>query len=282
MFCFPFLTKADDAYISQINVVPDYVQTDLSYGGLPGGGTQYCAPVAVSNSLMWLDANGFSSLVPNSPDRKEDQFDLAKLLGSSTYLNTNLIDGTGANAILEGVKKYIIDKGYEYTNLKYQGWRYHSTEFSAGSDVPSLDWIKTGIKENGSVWLNVGWYDYNAAANEYSRIGGHWVTLVGYGHNGVSVDPNYLIVHDPSPRAGYDFANEYILISSIDSGKLAGNYFGLPRPAVGFLKISGGMHIKSTADYCILDGVIVLDMPQVIINNHNPFNPSIMLQLLLD
>ncbi|WP_028580206.1 hypothetical protein [Desulfogranum japonicum] len=279
-FCsFVLVEICQGAYLDKVYDIPDYLQTDSAYGGLPGGGTQYCAPVAVSNSMMWLDDHGFPDLASNTSDRKKDQFDVAQTLGSSAYLNTSLIDGNSAEDILLGVKKYILSKGYNYTRLQYQGWRYHSSEFSTNVNIPDLEWIQQGLLGNGSVWLNIGWYEYDSASDVYTRIGGHWVTLVGYGSDGVAINPDYLIVHDPSPRAGSTFANEYVLTSQISSGKLQGNYIGLPRSAAGFLTLSDGMHIKSTADYGIIDGVIVLDMPLPAIQKEISFS-SIYLLLL--
>ena len=48
---------------------PDLMQTDPD-GRLPDGGKKYCAPVAVSNSFMWLAENGFENLAPKLRDRK--------------------------------------------------------------------------------------------------------------------------------------------------------------------------------------------------------------------
>lgn len=239
------------AYLEKIYTTPDYLQTDPDYGGLPGDppGAMYCGPVSVSNSLMWLDNNGFDNLVaPDTTDRKRDQFDLIVELGSATYMDTSLDSGTGVYNLTWGVNDYISDKGYQYVRLGYQGWRYHPSEFSTGVDVPDLDWVKLGIRGYGSVWLNVGWYTHDAQSDEYTRIGGHWVTLVGYGHDGSKDDPDYLIIHDPGSNA---FANEYALPERINSGTLNGNKSGLPRSAAGFHKLMGG----------ILDGVVVLEMP---------------------
>ena len=254
-------------YVAKIYTTPDYYQLDPDYGGLPHlpgdpPGAQYCAPVAVSNSLMWLDDNGFDDWVaPDTTDRKKDQFDTIVELGSPSYMNTSLVSGTGVYNLTWGVHNYVLDRGYEYIRLEYQGWRYHSPQFSTGIDVPNLDWVKRGIEGYGSVWLNVGWYTYDAASDEYTRVGGHWLTLVGYGHDGSGEDPRYLVVHDPGSGGG--LANEYIFPERINSGTLRGPYEGLPRSAVGFHKLiwTAGMHVSSSADPAILDGVVVLEMP---------------------
>ena len=56
------------AFSDRIKTIPGYKQNDPAYGGLPGPqdgdpGSMYCAPAAVSNSLMWLDDQGFENIV---------------------------------------------------------------------------------------------------------------------------------------------------------------------------------------------------------------------------
>jgi C-terminal processing protease CtpA/Prc len=247
-------------YTENIHSIPDLTQTD-ERANFPGGGTEYCCLVAVANSLMWLDSNGFPELVRNSGDLFDDEVKLVKLLGSKAYMDTSLEYGTGTTKIMRGVKKYVLDCGYEIERLEYQGWRKHPQEMKSGFPVPRLSWIKQGILGKGAVWLNVGWYKYNRAKNEYTRIAGHWVTLAGYGKDENSrADPNILILHDPSPRAGKSFGNEYASVNRIRSGTLAGEWIGLPRSAAGYYTLGGGMHIKREADVAVIDGVILLEL----------------------
>jgi hypothetical protein len=51
------------SYTEKALSTPDLYQGDRQ-ARLPGGGRGYCAPVAVSNSLVWLMHNGFPSLLP--------------------------------------------------------------------------------------------------------------------------------------------------------------------------------------------------------------------------
>lgn len=245
-------------YTEKINAIPDLMQTDRR-ANFPGGGTQYCCLVAIGNSLMWLDSNGFPDLVQNSGDLFYDQVRLVKLLGSKAYMDTSLANGTGTTKLMRGIKKYVHERGYEIEQLEYQGWRKHPEEMKTRVPVPKLSWIKQGILGNGAVWLNVGWYKYNRSKDEYMRIAGHWVTLVGYSkdENG-KVNPDILILHDSSPRAGKGFSNEYATVSRIHSGILAGKWTGLPRSAAGYYKLGRGMHIKKGADFGIVDGAITL------------------------
>jgi len=255
----PTLHQYPDIYTEKVNSTPDMTQTDPA-AKLPNGGRTYCGPVAVSNSLMWLAENGFENLSPSLQDHGRAHFEIARMLGSKKYMNTNLKIGTGAGGVLGGLARYIEDKGYEYSYLKFQGWRKHPKRFSLGRPTVDLNWIKGGIQGNSAVWLNVGWYKYSRSTNEYARIGGHWVTLVGYGVDEKGrANPAILIVHDPAPRCGKS-PHEYVRMELIDRGRLTGKQSGLPRSANCYYKMTGGMHVKRTADFGILDGAIVLKM----------------------
>ncbi|MHC4244782.1 MAG: S41 family peptidase, partial [Planctomycetota bacterium] len=247
-------------YMDNIYSIPDLCQTDKK-ANFPGGGSQFCCLVSISNSLMWLDSNGFPNLVENSGSPFKDQVELVKLLGSKQYMDTSLVDGTGTTKLMRGIKQYIKDRDYRIAQLEYEGWRKHSPEMKTRFPIPRLSWIKQGILGNGAVWLNVGWYKYNSSKDEYVRTAGHWVTLVGYGKdvNG-ELNQDCLILHDPSPRAGKTFSNEHAIVSKIRTGTLVGKWVGLPRSAAGYYKLGGGMHIKNDADVAIIDGAITMKL----------------------
>jgi len=235
----PFALKAA-ANTDFINEIPDFTQSQIT-GWEHRNGSQYCGPVAVSNSLYWLAG------MTGSPEN------LIKLLASSRYMNTDVRKGTRTTQMLNGIHAMATDMFGGYGSLEYQGWKLHPSRFSAGIMVPDFHWITQELSQDAAVWLNVGWYRYDREENLYHRVGGHWVTLVGY-------DRNVLIIHDPAPRAGQSFANEYVHTSVIKSGTLAGRLAGLPRSAEGYLLLGNGMHIKSTADVAIVDGAIRLKL----------------------
>ena len=247
----PSIQERARVYIEKVDSTPDLTQTDPD-GKLPNGGRSHCGPVAVSNSLAWLAENGFGNLAPGLDDRKEAQFEVARLLGTKKYMNTNLQTGTGVGGVVEGLARYIEDRGYEYRFLKYEGWRKHPHRFGSGVAVPELSWMREGLKGNSAVWLNVGWYRYSASTEEYTRIGGHWVTLAGYGLDRKGKeDSSILIIHDPATRAGGNPAHEYVRVKPISSGMLTGKNYGLPCAAKGYYVMGGGMHVKKTADFGI-------------------------------
>jgi VCBS repeat-containing protein len=257
------------SYLQKVDATPDYTQTDLAYGGFPDPNPPYedhggvfCGPTATSNALMWLDENGYPNLVPNTADRKKDQHDLIATIASAQYMNA--YDGDGANPtnLCQGLADYIDARGYNnsYT-LQYQGWRSIPAEFDTGVDVVNVNWARTGIQSEASVELwNVGWYDYDSQAKTYTRVGGHWVTMVGYEFDASDYNPNYFVIHDPSPRCGTEFRNEYVQSALADqSAQLVGDNSGLPRSASGHRTLSG-WPISSSGDTAILDCVVVLTM----------------------
>ena len=89
----PSLQQLPDVCIEKLDSTADLTQTDPN-GGLPNGGKSHCGPVAVSNSLLWLADNGFGNLGPTLADRRRAQFEIARVLGSKDYMNTNVKTGT--------------------------------------------------------------------------------------------------------------------------------------------------------------------------------------------
>ncbi len=219
-----------------INDIPDFTQSHIT-GWQTGHGAEFCAPVVVSNSLLWMTG------------MRGEQAELAKLLASSRYMNTDVWKGTSTAGILSGVHAIAMDLFGDYKSLEYQGWKRHPARYSTRITVPDIHWITQGIAKDTAVWLNVGWYQYDRQHDIYHRVGGHWVTLVGY-------DDTTLIIHDPAPRAGQQFANEYVHTSHIEGGALDDRATGLYKSARGYLLLGKGMHIKPVADVAIVDGAV--------------------------
>ena len=226
--------------ISYVNEIPDFTQTDVA-GVAAGNGRQYCAPVAVSNSLAWFGGD------------EGAQLDIIKRLAGKGYMNTSLKNGTGTTSVLRGVDRISKELLGGYKTLEYEGWRKHPEKYSRGVKVPSVERMKSSISEKSAAWVNVGWYKYNKGKNEYRRIGGHWVTLVGS-------TVRQLVFHDPSPRAGGSFSNEFVEYRKLENGRLTGNKLGLPTSARGYVALGNGMHVKSGADVAIIDGVVYFEL----------------------
>lgn len=230
--------------------VPDFLQTDRE-AGFAKAGSQFCAPTAVSNSLMWLAENGYEDLRP-AGGAKKAQIAMIKQLSGSDYMKTNPSIGTDVAQVLAGVEAYVTEAGYSISELTYEGWRPVPAESSSGK-YPNLDDIKATVADDQSAaWLNVGWYVYDEESEEYERVGGHWVTVVGYDHDD-------LLIHDPSPSAGSGFRTQRISLEELTEGRLTGNQRNLPRSAKGYYEVGGEMAVAS-GKTCILDGVVLLTL----------------------
>ena len=232
--------------------IPDLTQTDPR-GNFPAGGVTYCGPVAVSNSLWALFGKEYEARETFT------QFDLVHELASQPFMNIDVSKGCTVKQLVRGVDTYLRRQGEKNYYLKFQGWRPHDNRHATGLFGPRITWIKSILDApRGAVWLNVGWYCETPDKGSYRRIGGHWVTAVGYGidEKGRS-NTDYLIIHDPAPRAGPP-APEFVKLSRITSGVLTGVHKNLPRPAAGFYLMQGGMHLKREAHHAILDGAVGL------------------------
>jgi len=233
---------------SKARVIPDFLQTDPE-AGFAKAGSQFCAPTAVSNALMWLADNGYEDLRPTGSAKKA-QIAMIKTLSGPGYMKTNPSMGTDVSQVLAGVETYVSEAGYTLAELSYAGWR-PAPEDSVAGEYPDLDAIKTAIADDQSaVWLNVGWYKYDEDSGDYRRTGGHWVTVVGYDHDD-------LLIHDPAPGAGRGFRTQTISLEELTEGRLIGNQRGLPRSAEGYYEVGGEMAVPNGTT-CILDGAVVL------------------------
>jgi len=238
-------------FLDLINSIPDYYQRSTRFGGFPNEGSAYCGPVAASNALMWLYRNDYGKIIENTGNTMKDQYELIKLLGSEKYFNTAK-DGTNPNELCLGLKKFFDDAGIKNVKIEYHGWRLMDLKFKSGEggQVPDINIIKERLRSHSTVLLNYGWYKYDAPKDEYTRTGGHWVNLVGFGHDGNRENPHALIINDPDMRV--QSAN-YIVTKRIESGYLKGGLSGLPREAAGFYKFK-----SSSKGVGIIDGAVVI------------------------
>lgn len=234
------------AHRARIAGTPDFLQTDRE-AGFAKSGSQFCAPTAVSNSLMWLAANGYDELRPAGGSKRAQ---IAMIRGLSRAMKTSPSIGTDAAQLLRGVEAYVTEAGYELGELSYEGWRPVPGDYEAG-EFPDLDDIRNAIDdEQSAVWLNVGWYTWDDESEEYERNGGHWVTVVGYAGDD-------LLIHDPSPAAGSGVRTQRITLEELADGSLTGKQPNLPRSAAGYYEVGGEMAVAAGRT-CILDGAVFL------------------------
>jgi hypothetical protein len=233
---------------SKATRIPDFLQTDRE-AGFANRGSQYCAPTAVSNSLMWLAANGYTDLRPKGTARQA-QIAMIRALAGPEYMHTSPSTGTNSAQLMRGVAAYVTEAGYGIAELSYEGWRKVPEE-QAYSEFPDLEDIRTAMDdEQSAVWLNVGWYTYDEDSGDYERVGGHWVTVVG-------TAGDELLIHDPAPGAGTGFRTQRISLEELTEGRLTGRESNLPRSAEGYYEVGGEMAV-APGKTCILDGAVFL------------------------
>lgn len=233
-----------------VALTPDLCQTDEAFRALPYRGSYSCGPTAFANVLIAMDRRGYENLVTGDVRSKDDQRALLLKLGAKPYLETSRY-GIGPVAAMRGIRRFVSERGYQ-ANLQWQGWR-RGGEFAAGRFVDP-GWLREGVGGDSSMVLNVGWYDYDPAADLYSRVGGHYMTLVGFRPEG---DRFTYLIHDPASRSGPGKVTHEARLAPIPTGRLAPwKQYG-QRDARGHFLIEG-IVVNRTADAAILDGAIRL------------------------
>lgn len=245
--------------IYKVDSTPDLAQCDPE-AGFWQDGELFCGPAAVSNSLMWLANHGFDRLSAKMKTDKESQIAMVKILAARDFMRTEEY-GTLANGIMRGVERYIARADYRCKKLECKGWRPLFGSYVSSGDHPDLKWMQEIICDpGGALWLNIGFYEYNKELSTYERMGGHWVTVAGYGIDAKGKkDPSVLIIHDPSPRSGNTPTHQYCHIAKIEDGTtLNGDDMGLPRPANGYYMVQDGLRAWRGTDRTIIDSAVGL------------------------
>ena len=183
---------------------PHFWQLDPR-GGFANGGRDYCGPVAISDSLVYLAHHGFPELLPDGAG-DQAQIALINTLASPHYLGTDPDRGTGSGSVLKGIEKYVVAHGYQCTTMEYEGMYElgrREREFII-ADRPDLNWMKRGILDpRGAVWLGIGWYTQTGEVR-WKRTGGHWVPMVGFD----TTDAGALLIHNPGTRGNGDLPDD--------------------------------------------------------------------------
>jgi len=244
---------------------PDLFQAARGVG-FAQDGRNYCGPAAVSNALVWLGRRGYPRLVPKTRDAREAQIAVVRALADPAHMGTSRQGGTSTPQTMRGAGRYVRECGYCVRRLQMQGWRPAGLWGKSG-DRPNVKWIEAGLRGPGVVWINIGWYRYDRRRDEYRRIGGHYVTVVGYSPDAEGQGaPGVLIVHDPATRAPRP-KDEIARLVPIASGRLVGGFAGLPVEAKGFYRLAGGLRIRRGAEVAILDCAVVMQLA-------DPYTPA--------
>ena len=224
--------------------MPDFCQGDTRHGQLPRSGASYCGPTALSNSLMWLDENGFPKLVKDYSDSGRKQFELAHLLGTEKYLATDPVSGTSPKNLAYGIERYVKARGYS-VKVETMNWRSRVRRIGR---VMDRGWVVRTIKSGGHVLLNIGWC--LDKGDHYHRANGHFVTIADV--KGTTADPVF-VIHDPAKRDGLEKRSLECRFVPLPAEKRLRLKSGTSTSTRGFYELRG-VKVKPGHDLAIIDG----------------------------
>jgi WD40 repeat protein len=182
-----------NAFVSQIELYwkpeyPDYAPSGMpdidqrqDYWYDPASGQWvFCGPVAVANSLWWLDSEFEPGTTP--PPTVSDGFNLVTSYGYwddhdvknveplVNDLAMNMMTspgGTEVHDMKRGIDQYLTAKGmhaYFYTHLYKQ---------------PTFEEVEIEVEKCQDVVLLLGFWQYDPYSGAWYRFGGHYVTVAG-------------------------------------------------------------------------------------------------------
>jgi hypothetical protein len=178
----------------------------------PTGAFTWCGPVAVADSLWWLDSEYESLLNPNpvAPPTISDHFPLVAAFGNwddhdprnvaplvpllASMMDTDGIVshdghiGTRFTDLVRGIQTYLTAQGVS------RFFEVHSTEF------PTFTWIDNETEKCQDVELFLEFYQFtgvvwtNSSLYTESLRGGHFVTCAGVN---ATLNPGEVLISDP-------------------------------------------------------------------------------------
>ncbi|MFN3432228.1 MAG: hypothetical protein ACK46X_20045 [Candidatus Sericytochromatia bacterium] len=249
---------ATGAAYSKVKLTPSFYQMDPT-AEFDGNGSNFCAPTAVSNGLIYLAVGrGLEGLVEETDH--DGQVALIKELAE--HMETDPDQGTSPGQILNGVYSYMENLEYSVGTMEVAGWRplgSDNEEFSIAKK-PSFAWLKDAAKNPDTVvLLNVGWY--KAEAGGYRRYGGHWVTVVGAGPGQWDLQ-----VRNPAIRAGDQARLSTVSFTTLGNNaaiaKTPAPARGLPPTLAGYYKVAGPGLPHGNAITAVLDCAMVFTVEE--------------------
>ncbi len=243
---------------SRLDRMPDFTQTD-SRLGLPGGGKNYCVPVATANVLVWLaEHKGYKNLLPiQGLTTIEKVASVAGQLGSSQFMSTAPKGGTNLQRFVTGLSAYIEQQGYSTSIDSYGPYRFNDVR---KAHVGAPDWrsIRASFARGAGVWVSVSFFKEGKTRGELTRVGGHMTTMAGFGVNERgSTDRDVIILHDPDDSRSATLQRRYLQPQEVrnEYGLYGQHRFELD----GFLDVTKSFGMR--AGYrAIITNVFVLDI----------------------
>jgi hypothetical protein len=244
----------------RLDKMPDFTQTDPALS-LPNGGRMYCAPVAAANALVWLaESRGFARLLPiRGLSTTEKVATVAKTLGEPDFMSTAPKGGTSPGRFLAGLENYANHVGY-LADIGYRGRWEMPSRFGGGGDIADLDWIIEQFDDGNALWLAIGFYEEGDLPGELRRIGGHMVTVAGYGvdENG-DAEHGTLVLHDSDDGGATEIQRIYLRTKALREGWFMDPSNKRAAEADGHLVVTHGYRLRNGV-IAIIDSAISLGL----------------------
>ncbi len=152
-------------------------------------GSELCAPISITHGMTYLKYSvGFSSLA-TVPDMDHDGVADTyrdKIRYFFATCKSDINNGTHYHEAEACMRQYIEQSGYKsYVYIVGP----HAIDAPPGVALPTMQHtltvqdVRTYVGHRLMVLMGVGWYNYNATTNTYTRIGGHYFNVYGYDYN---------------------------------------------------------------------------------------------------
>jgi len=142
---------------------------------------QTCLPTSTANLIVWFGQHGYPKLIAPGDSKDNGFIHTVHHLMSATDANFDI--GTRPDVVVDGIKKYIKQAGYEC-----------DVEFRGLGDKPfTPEWLKDNDQPNKGFILLLAYCRYNPNNQTYTSAwnAGHAVTLV-------NAAKDMILIHDPA------------------------------------------------------------------------------------
>jgi hypothetical protein len=155
----------------------------------PVGTWSYCGPVAVANSLWWLDSEYEPNPIP--PPVINDGFPLVQSYAHGIWDDH---DPQNVPPLVEDLA-FLMDTNGQRTGLPHCGTEVHDMAMALNEYIdrqgldwkfyvhlqkaPDFLWIEQEIKKCQDVVLLLGFWQFDPYTQQWVRVGGHYVTCAG-------------------------------------------------------------------------------------------------------
>lgn len=173
----------------------------------------YCAPCAGANLLYQFEERGLMGLpqrftsAAGQAEWIEARRRLALRLGESQFMETFQYKGTNRYRLVQGLDRFLRNECDAELESKYLGVRHYDRSrlekpargsMSATVGIPQLKHLKQSLADGCGVIILFGSYKPNPKqGGRLERVGGHYVSAVGFGKNSRGLDDeSCIILHD--------------------------------------------------------------------------------------